>query len=511
MPVAYAPCRAAPPARDRRMPAAANVKLPSARVRAFGHPLWWGALVLLVLNDHVLKGADVVPGWLTGKLSDVAGLLVAVPLVASLLRARGAWARRVVVLGVGALFAAVELSPGFSAHVEHAFGALGLTWRLWPDPTDLLALAALPVAAWLGVFVERRVRFAPERVAAVLGAVACLASGSDSSTKKPASGPTVKNDSDEPAMLVVASTNGAGGCDVYTQDRVSILTPEAYGTRSEVVLAAGEKAPLGEGTCGAAWIQLADDQDVYVYWKDLPKLDSSVTQGDRRRAARTVSLTGAPGHYTATLGDDLHRFDPGREPPGSSCPEPEDVPSLRWTDVPSPQAWLQLQQVERDADDCLEVTWVGDDDDAGSDFTQTLCIPDWAFPFAEGEIASVIQEGTATRGVLRITHYDKAEVTEQLSIWANAEDLEDEPFDGVEVVDCFGALTHCGAYVRPVRVLVHGGKELLPGADTRIEDKNAETRILAGPSVEVGWTAAACTGSDAMVGNNINVLTLRKL
>ncbi len=29
--------------------------------RALAHPLWIGALTLLVLNDHVLKGGDLVP------------------------------------------------------------------------------------------------------------------------------------------------------------------------------------------------------------------------------------------------------------------------------------------------------------------------------------------------------------------------------------------------------------------------------------------------------------------
>ena len=32
-------------------------------------------MALLALNDHALKGADIVPAWLTGKLSDFAGLL----------------------------------------------------------------------------------------------------------------------------------------------------------------------------------------------------------------------------------------------------------------------------------------------------------------------------------------------------------------------------------------------------------------------------------------------------
>ena len=47
-------------------------------LRALGHPLSVAALVLLALNDHVLKQAW--PGFVTGKLSDVAGLVVA-PLV----------------------------------------------------------------------------------------------------------------------------------------------------------------------------------------------------------------------------------------------------------------------------------------------------------------------------------------------------------------------------------------------------------------------------------------------
>lgn len=46
------------------------------RARAGGaltHPLAIGSVLVLVLNDHVFK--DAHPSWLTGKLSDVAGLV----------------------------------------------------------------------------------------------------------------------------------------------------------------------------------------------------------------------------------------------------------------------------------------------------------------------------------------------------------------------------------------------------------------------------------------------------
>ena len=36
-------------------------------------PLWWASLAVLVLNDHVLKGSGLLPGWLTGKPLGVAG------------------------------------------------------------------------------------------------------------------------------------------------------------------------------------------------------------------------------------------------------------------------------------------------------------------------------------------------------------------------------------------------------------------------------------------------------
>ena len=46
------------------------------------------ALLTLAINDHVLKGGGLLPGWLTGKLSDFAGLVVLPVVLAVLLRVR---------------------------------------------------------------------------------------------------------------------------------------------------------------------------------------------------------------------------------------------------------------------------------------------------------------------------------------------------------------------------------------------------------------------------------------
>lgn len=119
------------------------------RLRALGHPAVVAALAVLVVNDHVLKGwsggvdgtAGVVARTVTGKASDVAGVL----LLAVLLGALTGW-RRASVAAVGVGFTALKLSP---AVADAAVPVLG--GRTRTDPWDLLALVALvPAARLLG-------------------------------------------------------------------------------------------------------------------------------------------------------------------------------------------------------------------------------------------------------------------------------------------------------------------------------------------------------------------------
>ena len=142
-------------------------------------PAWWAALALLLVNDNLLKGRGVAPGWLTGKLSDFAFLVVA-PVVFAALLPRMVPARRLIaLLSVVGVYVAADLSRDFSDAVVAVAARVGLTWRLWPDPSDLVALGVLPLTVHLlyratttswPVFDRLR-----ERTGVVLGAVACLA------------------------------------------------------------------------------------------------------------------------------------------------------------------------------------------------------------------------------------------------------------------------------------------------------------------------------------------------
>lgn len=108
-------------------------------------PLFLAALVVLALNDHVLKGAGTVPTWVTGKASDVAGMLVAPVLLAWCLRVRSQHAFWACHAAVAVVFAALKLFVPVALAWDALFAVCGVAARTTVDPTDLLAL---PVLLW---------------------------------------------------------------------------------------------------------------------------------------------------------------------------------------------------------------------------------------------------------------------------------------------------------------------------------------------------------------------------
>ena len=107
-------------------------------------PLPIAGVALLLFNDHVGKHWGLLPGVVTGKLSDVAGLFFFPILLFSLVDWAVPWlaARRREWLtwlcaGVtGLLFAAIKLWPPANAFACRCWGSIVL------DPSDCLALPA---------------------------------------------------------------------------------------------------------------------------------------------------------------------------------------------------------------------------------------------------------------------------------------------------------------------------------------------------------------------------------
>ena len=115
------------------------------------HPLPLAAVALLVLNDHALKGSGLLPGAITGKLSDVAGLFFFPLLLTSLARGaarlagRDLDARRALAVistaATGLVFTLLKFHGPFNAFMTSVWGVNTM------DASDIFALPVLLLSA----------------------------------------------------------------------------------------------------------------------------------------------------------------------------------------------------------------------------------------------------------------------------------------------------------------------------------------------------------------------------
>jgi hypothetical protein len=131
------------------------------------HPVTLAAVLLLVVNDWVLKPR--FHGAVTGKLSDIAGLAFAPVLLSAVIglvlhaaarlgaRVDPSLSRRRLVAcctATAAGFALVKLCPPVA---ELAARAIGHHAEFYPDWTDVLCIPCVLVALWIGRDELRRV------------------------------------------------------------------------------------------------------------------------------------------------------------------------------------------------------------------------------------------------------------------------------------------------------------------------------------------------------------------
>jgi hypothetical protein len=108
------------------------------RWRLLTHPVFTGSVALLAVNDHVLKARW--PGLITGKLSDIAGVIL-IGIAATALTGRATLSAR----STAVAFTLLKTWPPVAAWAAPILGGVTRT-----DPTDLIVLLALiPLHRWL--------------------------------------------------------------------------------------------------------------------------------------------------------------------------------------------------------------------------------------------------------------------------------------------------------------------------------------------------------------------------
>jgi len=371
--------------------------------RGLTHPGWWGALGLLALNDHVLKGSGLLPGAVTGKLSDVAGMAAAPVLAAALLgaRSRHAVAGAFALVAVG--FAAIKVSHAASALYLGALALVGVHGHNAVDPTDLLALAALPLAWRLCVTAptgSRRV--ALQRLAVALGGLACVATSQIEpmpGTGQWSTSAIVANNTREAVEVRLRWIDGQVACSDRGSARGVFLRSGFTSEPLTVRLTAGQTFPLSRAAAlraimpatGGAWepapttvtacdavLVQADNLPSTVVWLSRQSVSAPVrwsASGDSGSdAVPALVLDGDATALTARVVDGLVSAPPAEEP--AACGEA----TTRYFVAADFSVWngLAVTSVSVQPDGCTRLGAAG----AAS---MTLCVPEDAVPFRVGD------------------------------------------------------------------------------------------------------------------------------
>ena len=345
--------------------------------RALTTASWVAALILLALNDHVLKQSGLLPVWLTGKLSDFAGLYVAPALLATLLRVQTQRALLACHLAVGAVFAAINLDPRAAVLAIEAMRPFGFDWRIVTDAEDLIALPALIASQlWLGRHMVRAVpRSRPRTLRgarwtlAGAGLFLCMATSDDDgpfSSSIGTQGPHLHNSSEETIVVLVQPLKPTVqlDCDVIGQEPAERLPDAAFAPAFSYRLRPHENVgPRPEqqqlpGRCNAARIGGADLTPAIVFWRATDNLSSFVPRsyrgrGDYQQGAVIIEFAdGKHTGYKSIDGDYVFALRRTRPEIGKSCALPDEGARTAVSEE-LPAGRVRLRSVDAGPDGCV--------------------------------------------------------------------------------------------------------------------------------------------------------------
>ncbi|MFT5458240.1 MAG: hypothetical protein ACI9K2_004745, partial [Myxococcota bacterium] len=349
----------------------------------------------------------------TGKLSDVAGLIVAPALFAALIGVRGRRGWWLAHAAVGTMFTALQLSPAFAAQWGAAFGALGLSWVTVCDPSDLLALPVLLLSAvgFRTALVPRPSRVGPALVAGGVGLVASVATskGGPPGDWSPVDAEVFLHNATSGDLELHLRQLRPGvdlDCDAVLADPAQRLpaalfdAPVVWSMPSGAVVAASD---LPRFDCTAVWVEGPTIAPAVIAWRaeDYPsqRVAGWYSQEDRSLPLGGVRLE-ALEDGSIWVGDAEQGLAWTPEVADDTCDAAADADRLEWDLARSGSATLLGRSDGLDG--CVGL----DLDDGGQVLRRYLCgLAPELLPFAPGDVLSweeaVYDDGSDTLTILQ--------------------------------------------------------------------------------------------------------------
>ncbi len=533
---------------------ALSASAPRSPSRALLHPLFLGPLAVLALNDHVLKGASLLPGSVTGKTSDFAGMLVAPLLLAAIVGVRSERGWRWAHIAVGSVFAAIQLSFAFAGAWSSLMGAVGFPWVITSDVTDLVALPMLLVSwHWLGRAQLRSVagnaRRAGELGAATAGLFACVATSYPDEPQPPIEpqndtdgedwGQEEDDDSFEepdtadggwlPDFTADAYLHNATDvdqvvrirglkpsveidCEVIDDDPGTLLTSPLFDLAETWTLPAGTNQPVGGYTetrnCRAALVEVDGLPPRLLYWTlgaPAPHVVSGTgsNPSDEGELAIIPQPEGGLGWSgAASISYDLTTAE-------GACEPQLDGERLAWSE-PAPWGEWTVTAVEPGYDGCFELELFSE---MWGDESWFVCVPEATMVIEAGDDV-VIEAPTIGNGFsITVPDHEGGDRALIAVAWEQVPQLFGFELAIVPDFDCSAEVQpECGAVASPVHVSVasdaFGSAQLLPGDEptTLRDETDQEYRFALVHGQERNAVDPGCGLGPDTIGYDIEVV-----
>ncbi|MCB9703650.1 MAG: hypothetical protein H6711_17275 [Myxococcales bacterium] len=500
--------------------------------RALLTPAWIASLAALGINDHLLKGAGVLPDLLTGKLSDFAGMMVAPALLAALTRTSSRRGLFLCHLAVGAVFAAINLSHEAASIWSGLMGMVAFPWKITVDPTDLVALPALALS-WRVLAPSMSKPVPRGSLRALEGSLACAGVCLSVATSPPEedwtdddwwSNPVsadvyVQNVTNEDVVVRLRRPHADAELDCFevAVDPGRYLSEAVFGEAEAWTLAPGNMvAAEQEGIvrdCHAVLVEGDAFPQTLLFWQNgaYPEVwhdGAAAEEGG-------VIISEAEGEEGLSIDSPkspelLFALADLEDRPADACALQEDGDRLAWTSLTRDD--VQIAGIDVGPDGCIGLDF-GDAPDAVTDWY--VCMPPALFPFQVGDWirGEVLGQHLNVRKIAGPGQEPLVDFAElYLSAGESLPVLVDTTFGVRGEFGCEPAPDACGTVARPISLTAKRGQlataTLELGQTLTLDDGDSKLDLHLVHGEERILVNSACSEGPSWTGNDIEMVAV---